>query len=265
MTDHGAFVDASFTHAGYRQLLGTALDSGYAFVDYATATRTIAAGETKLQCLLRHDCDNDLTASLDLAIIEAELNIQSTYFLFLRSALYNPFSQPNRRLIERMVGLGHWLGLHFDERAYPDADATQIAEAVDTEREWMRQEFGTAVTVMSFHQPSQRVLQGNLKLNCLNTYNSHEMAGIFYISDSNKNWKRQDPLELFKNKTHRSIQLLAHPEWWSPMPLTIAENWCVMFRHQFELAQNQALEWEHTYKQPYRLRFEPDWDDDRTK
>jgi len=257
MTDTIDFADPFFTHDGYRRLLNTALSNGYTFVDYATVIAAAGEGRNDLQCVVRHDCDNDLIASRDLACIEAELGIRATYFLFLRSALYNPFSQPNRSLIDQIVARGHWLGLHFDEQAYPGADAAQVAEMVDAEREWMKREFGTEVTVMSFHQPSQRVLQNQLKINCLNTYDCADMSGIFYISDSNKNWKNQDPAELFRSRAHPRIQLLTHPEWWTPAPVSILENWQTMFRHQFELSQDQALERELSYTRPHRLRFEP--------
>ena len=249
------FADPGFTHSAYRRLLGAALDGGYAFVDFPAATGSSAANEPTLRCVLRHDCDNDLLAAHALAGIEAELGVRSTYFIFLRSPFYNPFSLPNRRLIDRILGMGHWLGLHFDEQAYPGHDDAAMADRIDAERDWMVREFGVPIDVVSFHQPTVRVLENRIRPRCINIYDKSDMAGIFYISDSNKFWKNQDLAGLFRERTHPCLQVLVHPEWWTPQPVSVIENWQTVFRHQFELAQAQALEREHSYNRRHAAAF----------
>lgn len=257
---HTERADPAFTHEGYRSLLSTALESGYSFVDYDTAMASVRQSESKLLCVLRHDCDNDLVAAHFQAMIEAELGIMSTYFIFLRSAFYNPFSQPNRQLLNDIISKGHRLGLHFDEHAYPGLDDDAMAKRVEIEREWMSREYGAPVDAVSFHQPTSRVLENLIKIDCTNTYDREDMAGIFYISDSNKGWKNQSPSDLFHNRTHQRIQILVHPEWWTPKPVTVLENWRQMYRHQFMLAQDQALVRELSYDERQLLLFETEGD-----
>ena len=90
-------MPAAFTYDEYRLMLQTALDNGYTFIAYPQLADYRNSG--RAFCLLRHDCDNDLTASVLTAQVEAELGIQSTYFLMTRSAMYNLFSPPSVKQI----------------------------------------------------------------------------------------------------------------------------------------------------------------------
>src|SRR4051794_40605096 len=85
-----------FTHDAYREILEAALESGYQFISFPALAEHRRRND--LVCLLRHDCDNDLVAAVEIARIEEQLNVRSTYFLMLRSALYNLLSPTNMAL-----------------------------------------------------------------------------------------------------------------------------------------------------------------------
>jgi len=243
----------SFTYDHYRHIIRSAQESGYEFIsfpgvnDYRNTERRI--------CLLRHDCDNDLVAAAALARIEAEIGVRSTYFLMLRSAMYNLLSLPNRELAREIVGRGHWVGLHFDERAYPNSKLEQISDQVDKERALLSNEVNAPVDVVSFHQPSKRVLENELKLNCLNTYDRQDMEGIYYISDSNTVLKEGCPSRAFAAGTYMKLQLLLHPEWWTEEEIPLEAKWNEMLRHNFELMQQSLLSREGAYLQRQEIKF----------
>lgn len=242
-----------FTYEHYRHIIRSARESGYDFIGFPELN---AYHESRQRvCLLRHDCDNDVTAAARLASIEQEMGVRSTYFLMLRSAMYNLLSLPNRELAREIVGRGHRVGLHFDEQAYPNATPAEIRDCVDRERALLSSELDTPVEAVSFHQPSTRVLENKLKLNCLNTYDREQMKGVYYISDSNTILKEGCPGEIFKARTYQKLQLLLHPEWWTETEIPIEEKWNEMLRHNFALMQESLLSREGAYRKRQNINF----------
>jgi hypothetical protein len=221
------------------------LQGGYKFIGYTDLKHHL----TKPQniCLLRHDCDNDLSAALSIARIESEMGIRSTYFLMLRSPIYNLLSFPCKNIVKEIVCLGHWIGLHFDAQPYEHSESRDIAIHVDRERAWLSEEFNVSVDVASFHQPARRILENQIKLNCLNTYDRLDMAGVHYLSDSNMMWKEGCPSEMFNKHQYPSLQLLLHPEWWTNREINLDQKWLMILFNQFDIIQGSLLEREATY------------------
>jgi peptidoglycan/xylan/chitin deacetylase (PgdA/CDA1 family) len=244
---------AAFTYAHYRYILQSALDSDYTFISFPDLKDLQL--EEQLVCLLRHDCDNDLKAAVAIARMEEEMGVRSTYFLMLRSALYNLLSIPSAEMVREIIARGHWIGLHFDEHYYPDASPVQLAACVDRERSWLCDEFGVPVEVVSFHQPSWRILDKQVKIGCVNTYDLSQLHDVYYLSDSNTVWKEGCPSEFFRARRHRRLQLLLHPEWWTAEQLTIQEKWNQMLSNNFELIQQSLLTRERVYVHEQAIEF----------
>jgi len=242
-----------FTLAHFRHVLRSGIRNGYKFISFSE----LAAHkrDDHLICCLRHDCDNDLTAAAAMASVERKLGVRATYFLMLRSAMYNLLSIPNAELVCRIIRNGHYIGLHFDEQRFPGMTLKQIAEYVDRERAMLHQEFRVPVDVVSFHQPSRRALANQAKIHCLNTYDRRDMAGVDYLSDSNTVWDEGCPCDLFRERRHRRLQLLIHPEWWSKEEVNLLGKWKEMLRNNFELTQRSLLTRERTYTKRQEIAF----------
>lgn len=247
---------AAFTYAHYRRLIAAARAAGYTFAPL-DAVAAAQRGATPV-CFLRHDCDNDLVAAVRLARIESEAGVTSTFFVMLRSAMYNALAPTNAALVREILALGHRLGLHFDESLHADSEPGRIAELVDRERAWLHGEFGQPIEVVSFHQPSPRVLDGSLALNCLNTYDRAAFVGVHYVSDSNLRFRDGDPIALFEDRRHRLIQLLLHPEWWSERPLSLDAKWDAMLANNLDLMQQGLIRRELTFTRRRRFRIDAD-------
>lgn len=104
-----------FTYRAYRELLNLLRERGYfvrGYHDYEDAPRCV---------IIRHDIDNSLQQAVKLAELEAEENIQSTWFVLLRTDFYNVFSKASKEALDRIQTLGHEIGLHFDEASYTPA------------------------------------------------------------------------------------------------------------------------------------------------
>jgi len=234
-----------FTHVRYREILRLGAECGYRWAGFGEVAALRSSSERA--CLLRHDCDNDLAAAARLAEIEAEEGARSTYFVMLRSAMYNLLAPGSRALVRHILAHGHWLGLHFDESLVAGEADRRIAELVDGERALVAQEFGCAVDAVSFHQPSRRVLDNRVRLGCVNTYDRRDMAGIHYTSDSNLAFRGGEPAELFRDGSHRLLQILIHPEWWTEGEMPLAAKWDRMLLNNLDLAQDSLLRREATY------------------
>jgi len=217
-----------FTHDGLRLLLSTALDQGYSFESFPRARTAIGR-----VCILRHDVDLDLGAATRVAEIERDLGISATFFLMLRSPLYNLLSRENHRLASSLLDLGHEIGLHYDGAFAPD-DSVEMEHWIATERDILQRMFGRSIDVVSFHQPGLDVLEGAPTLaGMINAYSLRD--SFFYISDSNMVFRSGSPLTFFQEKAGDHLQLLLHPIWWdsdtpgrSTMDMfdhAISENW----------------------------------------
>lgn len=240
-----------FTFNHYERMLTTALDSGYVFDDYAARQHLLRQAENG--CILRHDCDYDLVAAGKLAHIETDFGIRSTWFLMLRSEMYNLMSRPNSDIVDGILRRGHRIGLHFDPSFYGTLSNETLCDRIDEERELLRRLFGQQIAVVSFHQPTTPILENHVKIRCCNTYDRNDMAGFHYISDSNMNWREACPTVIFRERRWQHLQLLIHPEWWTEEAQTIEQKYETMFRHTFEQAQEVLLQKDRTYNTGRRL------------
>jgi hypothetical protein len=199
-----------FNLISYQKMLESALNNQYKFLSFDEKN---AEGNNKF-CLLRHDIDADLKAAYEMAAVEKELGIRSTYFLMLRSPVYNLFGRANHDYTEKIISLGHSIGLHYDEGFYP-ANNKNLQDLVQTEALILSKMFNISISTVSFHQPGKSVQENKIKLKgFINTYDKEDMRGIFYLSDSNMVWKNETPFEIFTESIHHKVQLLIHPMWW---------------------------------------------------
>ena len=129
-------------------------------------------------------------------------------------------------MVERLLRSGQDIGLHFMGELCADDSAGALIEKVQIEAAWLEREFGTRINAVSFHQPTRRILDGALAIEGLvNTYNSSQMGGYFYVSDTNMQWRHEHPAEIFSGGLHPRLQLLVHPIWWTETPLPVEQKW----------------------------------------
>jgi hypothetical protein len=242
-----------FTRDRYQAILRAGRVAGYRFSAF-DEVKTVRSAQEKV-CLLRHDCDNDLIAAARMAEIEADEGVSSTYFLMLRSVMYNLLAPPHTAMVRRILSLGHRLGLHFDESVVAHLRSEQVAAEVERERDLLRAEFGCSIGVVSFHQPGPRVLTGEIHLGCINTYSRADMEGFHYTSDSNLAFRGGEPSELFSNSTHPWLHILIHPEWWTETATSLSEKWNVMILNNIQIIQTSLLEREDTFHERRTVRI----------
>jgi ribosomal protein S18 acetylase RimI-like enzyme len=199
-----------FTGQGYRALLETLLARGYRVRDYAEADPEAP------DLLLRHDLDMSLAAALPLAEIEHRLGLRSTYFLRVASEYYNPYTRTARTIMERLIGLGHAIGLHFDAAPYAEGDFDALERAAARECEALEELTGGPVTMLSFHRPAPRLFGLDRAIGGRDhAYRPRYVAAMGYCSDSRGAWHHGHPLAHPAVAAGTALQLLTHPIWWS--------------------------------------------------
>jgi len=197
-----------FTLKDYSEFVNIFKLEGYSFKFF------LEDSVKKEKCVyLRHDIDFSLEHALEMALVEKDLDIKSTYFIMLSSNSYNPFSEVNRKIIKNILSLGHQISLHFDPNAHE-----KVNESFNDEVRFFQTIFQKKINIVSLHRPGQFLNSANKNYD-LNgfphTYQSQFFEEMEYFSDS-----RGSDLHHILNKSklkklEKSIHLLIHPIWWT--------------------------------------------------
>lgn len=200
----------TFTTDGYVEMLNLLKEKGYQTTDYFS-------WEKYDKCvILRHDVDTDLQQALSMAETEHMHGITSTYFVLLTSNFYNIHSSRNRNIVKEIQGMGHTVGLHFDETAYP-ADAgyvDKIEPDIRKELGILSEVLETDITVFSYHRPTKAILDTDIKIQgAVNSYGNLFFRQFKYLSDSRMHW-REPVLDIIQMGTYSHLHILTHPFWY---------------------------------------------------
>ncbi|CAM3268568.1 hypothetical protein FITA111629_13770 [Filibacter tadaridae] len=198
-----------FTNKYYIHLLRVLNEKGYEFCSYHNND------ENEKSVILRHDVDFTIEKALDMAIIENKMGVKSTYFVLLSTDFYNIFSKKSFELLEKIMLLGHEIGLHFDEKRYDINTVDDIKKYIESEASILSKLLHKQIQVISMHRPSKLVLENDIKFDKLvNSYSSNFFKNMKYVSDSRMNW-RENPIELIESGNYQKLHILTHPFWYS--------------------------------------------------
>ena len=181
----------SLTH--YKECIELAKDRGYKIKRVKDHYFDSLNGKKVI--LLRHDVDFSLEYAYELANIEYDLGVKSSYYIYLHSELYNPLSPKSMGMIKSIVDMGHEIGLHYDSRydvGEEDIFLSRIAQ--------------DPIDSVGHHWPASNQF---LNYNYLLNPNKLEYK---YISDSGRNWR--DGCLCENIGKYGKLHVSMHPEWW---------------------------------------------------
>jgi hypothetical protein len=207
-------MTCSFEVAHYRELLDAAKRGGYRF-------RFFDGEPERGDLFLRHDVDLMLEAAVEVAELEAELDVRATYFLMTESVFYNLASSEGRAALERLRGLGHRVGLHA---VWPRAE---LDERFDR--------------VVAWHNPDPEYVNRPLD-GVVNVMAPPWFSPETYRSDSNQHWRSGCPHEELAAGGFEWLQLLTHPEIWVYRGGTMRESMLSMLDRERERRLTQLAE-----------------------
>jgi hypothetical protein len=204
----GDTEDTCFTRDAYRRMLDAGIASGYRFAAFDDDVAELGPRV----CLLRHDVDVDPGAARELAEIEHARGVRATYFVMLRSPLYNALGRANQTLFREIASLGHWIGLHYDLAFRPDD--SPIEDWIEREAEVLATMLGTDVRVVSFHQPMQSTVPAS-EVRVERLVSAFDFPGFVYVSDANKGLREGSFIALFRDARIPRLHVCIHPIWWA--------------------------------------------------
>jgi hypothetical protein len=161
---------------------------------------------------LRHDVDVSVTQALELATLESQHNVSSTYFILLHSPYYNALSNDSIDKIKQMLQLGHEIGLHYDSTFIESDD--KILDMVTKEARILGNLIKHDITSIAPHNVSITDMKINYEhLNFIDPTDPKILNSVKYISDSVQNWRNNCMCHHIDNES--KLIILTHPIWWS--------------------------------------------------
>lgn len=198
-----------FTYNKYKFLLELLKHKKYEFASYSNY-KAISK-----PVILRHDIDNSLFKALEIAKIENEFHVKSTYFVLLSTDFYNVFSKSCNAIIKEIINLGHDIGLHFDEQRYIINSENELECYVEYEKNILEGVLERSVEAVSMHRPSKWILENNIQFRSLiNTYGAEFFITFKYLSDSRMQW-REDVIGIINSERYDKLHILTHPFWYA--------------------------------------------------
>ncbi len=192
-------------------------------------------------CLLRHDVDRKPHLALQMARIEYDLGITSTYYFRAKKCSFN------ENIIKEIYSLGHEIGYHYESLSDTNGEISKAVEDFKINLEIFRKL--VPISTCSMHGSPLKPydnrdiwkIKGNhnllkTELSILGeVYLDIDYSNIAYINDTGRNWTSgksnrrdkvisnisvdfangDDLLRYFQTTPHNNICFQIHPERWS--------------------------------------------------
>lgn len=205
-----------FAIEAYAQILQAAIDNGWEFANFQQAVNP-----QKRQLYLRHDVDISLRLASKLAALNHQFEVQSTFFLMLRSAPYNLLNESSLEHVEMILSAHQRIGFHC---ALPQSLLNPHGVAGESITNFVHRDFAifqseipSTDSVFSLHDTTPHTIEWGLSnpvTGLINTYSQELFRDIPYYSDSNLRNDSETITRLLQDDACTTIQLLIHPEIW---------------------------------------------------
>ncbi len=159
----------------------------------------------------RHDIDFFMDGWQAIPEIEHHYGVKATYYILPSS--YNILNAGNRKLIRKLVTLGHEIGLHFDPTQYPP-DARAGREQFDFEINTLESVSGQKIKTVARHNVFRKKQAKFDFSDYIDPWDESFREDMIYISDSTRAWRDETLLSCFGDNPPQRVQLLTHPELW---------------------------------------------------
>lgn len=171
-----------------------------------------ASAENQISYLiLRHDVDTSIPQALEMARIEKNIGLRSTYFILVSSNHYNVLEGENALMIKQISNLGHEIGLHYDVSQYRYYIHEPL-QAARMEIQVLESILGKKIKSISSHAPSgpDSFIQIDGYINA-----DDRKLRDSYVHDSRRIWTIRSLSKLLDTHPPK-VQLLIHPSIWIP-------------------------------------------------
>lgn len=227
-----------FTLKAYKQYLEALIKNDFKFMRY---DEYILSQKTTNVCLIRHDVDRKPINALNMAKLESELGVLSTYYFRIKPNTLKP------KIIKEISDLGHEIGYHYESLSDTDGDIDEAVKDFEKNLKMLRKI--VPIKTCSMHgrplkpydnrdiwkvEKNHNYLTKNLEI-LGEIYLDIDYTDIAYINDTGRNWtsgksnrrdkvnseiiadfsSKNELLDYLNNKPHHKIVFQVHPERWS--------------------------------------------------
>lgn len=241
--------DHDFTLAHYREILEriTATHPTLSFAEAVPLGRSLLERERFV--LMRHDVEFSLKSALTLAEADHNAGVRSSFFLQYGSD-YNIFQPESAEIVDRILALGHDIGLHYDvsllERSGTDP-AAMARRMIDL----MESFWSTKIYAASPHLPMRSGQRLEIP-DVVDVYDPLYFTDIKYISDSTQTWREGVVTSILDR--YSQIHLLTHEYHWSeeghPFDVLLLREATRKFRDLYQRAEQNIVR----FREGLRLR-----------
>ena len=210
MSGHKSLLELPLLTESYSALIERFLQLGY------EVRNSSHFNPSQRHLLLRHDVDLDLGAALEMAQMESQLGLKSTFFILVTCPFYNALVDSNVKIIRQIIKLGHNIGVHVDLQGISNME--EMRTRIEAEALILSNISESTVESFTFHRPG--MLKSMEKVSSFqvsgfsNFYEPRLCGHSAYVSDSRGGWYHGHPLEASAVIQGKGIQLLTHPIWW---------------------------------------------------
>lgn len=212
----------NFTFDHYREIIRKAKRLNFEITNF----REFDVSKEKI-LILRHDVEFDPLKALKIAEIEFQESVKSTFFFRVNCNEYNVFSFKSMYAINKIIGMGHEIGLHSENLFVSDIlGKNEEIDLIKKAKTLLETMYGIKVVSVSDHgdkrahrsliHPPPELLEF-IKNKMFGLFENHAYEKRFfkeikYISESNGVWREGCLCENLEK--YDKIQLLIHPYLW---------------------------------------------------
>tara|TARA_Y100001958_G_scaffold98184_1_gene67830 strand:- start:19365 stop:20132 length:768 start_codon:yes stop_codon:yes gene_type:complete len=211
MTIEEKYRFSDFTLSNYKNILKMAINKGYKFklfdILYDYPQRSI---------ILRHDLEFSVPIALEMAKIEYQLGIKSTFFIQLHGDFYNALEINTFNIIKEIESFGHEIALHFDTHFWDIKDTQQLEQFLLIDKDTFTKYFGKAPRLFSFHNNNAFTMtcEQNSYGGMHNVYATKYKKEYGYCADSTGFWRYEILEQRINEAKDNVLQVLIHDAMW---------------------------------------------------
>jgi hypothetical protein len=170
--------------------------------------------------ILRHDIDFSVAKAEEMAALDRQAGVQSTFFVLLTTPYYNPLDEENLQILRRIIGMGHEIGLHYDCSGFDALTFDEQYRRIQSLAACLEHHLNIQVKVIAQHKPAAATMHPEYP-GYMDPYCHPSFRDIAYISDSRMLFRVKDVYAFFREKPR--CQAVLHPIWWHKQPKTRAQ------------------------------------------
>lgn len=207
-------MSIDFSHRAYCELLEYIKGLGHRIVPFCDIPRS------GRYVILRHDIDFSVTKAEEIAALDHQAGVQSTFFVLLTTPYYNPLDEENLQTLKRIIRMGHETGLHYDCSGFDALTFDEQYRRIQSLAACLESHLDIQVKVIAQHKPAAATIHPEFP-GYVDPYSQAFFKDIAYISDSRMVFRVKDVYAFFRENPR--CQAVLHPIWWHARPKTRAQ------------------------------------------